>query len=187
MVSWNDGETSEDSTLNMCSSCDSIIKLPATMHDPNFNGTDADVNVLCEHGKPTDRFVTFEGMHTSRRFLGLVGFFLYLGGKKGAAAAVIDHLVDVADVLLVVIVGALEVPAASIESLLVAIAGVLLSLLVGSLEVPAAVVEALLAGAVGGVVASAPTDEVATITLLVGAAIEEDAPIDVVPSCVVFD
>ncbi|KAF7058970.1 hypothetical protein CFC21_065933 [Triticum aestivum] len=69
MVSWSD-ETSEDSVLNISSSCDGIIKLPATMHDPNFNGTDADVNVLCEHGEPAERFVAFEGMHTGRRFLG---------------------------------------------------------------------------------------------------------------------
>ncbi|XBH81066.1 hypothetical protein VPH35_106698 [Triticum aestivum] len=48
MVSWSD-ETSEDSVLNISSSCDGIIKLLATMHDPNFNGTNADVNVLCEH------------------------------------------------------------------------------------------------------------------------------------------
>nr|XP_020184915.2 serine/threonine-protein kinase TAO1-like [Aegilops tauschii subsp. strangulata] len=40
------------------------------MHDPNFNGTDADVNVLCEHGEPAECFVAFEGMHTGRRFLG---------------------------------------------------------------------------------------------------------------------
>uniref|UniRef100_A0A3B6SQK9 Uncharacterized protein n=1 Tax=Triticum aestivum TaxID=4565 RepID=A0A3B6SQK9_WHEAT len=51
MVSWGD-ETSEDSVMNISSSCDGIIKLPATMHDPNFNGTDTDVNVLCEHRKP---------------------------------------------------------------------------------------------------------------------------------------
>ncbi|KAF7080623.1 hypothetical protein CFC21_084675 [Triticum aestivum] len=69
MVSWSD-ETSEDSVLNISSSCDGIIKLPATMHDPNFNGTEADVNVLCEHGEPAERFVAFEGMHTGRRFLG---------------------------------------------------------------------------------------------------------------------
>ncbi|XBI34684.1 hypothetical protein VPH35_120462 [Triticum aestivum] len=68
MVSWSD-ETSEDSVMNI-SSCDGIIKLPATMHDPNFNGTDADVNVLCEHGEPAERLVAFEGMHTGRRFLG---------------------------------------------------------------------------------------------------------------------
>ncbi|XBI38998.1 hypothetical protein VPH35_123873 [Triticum aestivum] len=67
MVSWSD-ETSEDSVLNISS--DGIIKLPATMHDPNFNGTDADVNVLCEHGEPVECFVAFEGMHTGRRFLG---------------------------------------------------------------------------------------------------------------------
>ncbi|VAI38665.1 unnamed protein product [Triticum turgidum subsp. durum] len=48
MVSWSD-ETSEDSVMNISSSCDGIIKLPDMMHDPNFNGTDADVNVLCEH------------------------------------------------------------------------------------------------------------------------------------------
>ncbi|KAI4964896.1 hypothetical protein ZWY2020_020190 [Hordeum vulgare] len=70
MVSWNDNENSEDSALNMCSSCDNIIKLRATMHDQYFNGTDIDVNVLCEHGKPIERFVAFEGMHTGRRFLG---------------------------------------------------------------------------------------------------------------------
>ncbi|VAI91724.1 unnamed protein product [Triticum turgidum subsp. durum] len=69
MVSWGD-ETSEDSVMNISSSCDGIIKLPATMHDPNFNGTDTDVNVLCEHRKPAERFVAFEGMHTGRRFLG---------------------------------------------------------------------------------------------------------------------
>ncbi|XP_020178839.1 uncharacterized protein [Aegilops tauschii subsp. strangulata] len=69
MVLWSD-ETSEDSVLNISSSCDGIIKLPATMHDPNFNGTDADVNVLCEHGEPAEHFVAFEGMHTGRRFLG---------------------------------------------------------------------------------------------------------------------
>ena len=40
------------------------------MQDPNFNGADADVNVLCEHGEPAERFVAFEGMHTGRRFLG---------------------------------------------------------------------------------------------------------------------
>ncbi|XBJ10928.1 hypothetical protein VPH35_015696 [Triticum aestivum] len=68
MVSWSD-ETSEDSVLNI-SSCDGIIKLPAMMHDPNFNGTNVDVNVLCEHGEPAERFVAFEGMHTGRRFLG---------------------------------------------------------------------------------------------------------------------
>ena len=33
-------------------------------------GTDADVNVLCEHGEPAERLVVFEGMHTGRRFLG---------------------------------------------------------------------------------------------------------------------
>ncbi|XBI85371.1 hypothetical protein VPH35_093524 [Triticum aestivum] len=48
MVSWSD-ETREDSVMNISSSCDDIIKLPAMMHDPNFNGTDADVNVSCEH------------------------------------------------------------------------------------------------------------------------------------------
>ncbi|SPT16616.1 unnamed protein product [Triticum aestivum] len=69
MVSWSD-ETSEDSVMNISSSCDGIIKLPATMHDLNFNGTDADVNFLCEHGEPAERFVAFEGMHTGRRFLG---------------------------------------------------------------------------------------------------------------------
>ncbi|XBI61739.1 hypothetical protein VPH35_042488 [Triticum aestivum] len=77
MVSWSD-ETIEDSVMSISSSCDGIIKvylcllphLPATMHDPNFNGTDADVNVLCEHGEPAERFVAFEGMHTDRRFLG---------------------------------------------------------------------------------------------------------------------
>ncbi|VAI10671.1 unnamed protein product [Triticum turgidum subsp. durum] len=69
MVSWSD-ETSEDSVLNISSSYNGIIKLPATMHDPNFNGTDADVNVLCEHGEPAERFVAFEGMHTGRRFPG---------------------------------------------------------------------------------------------------------------------
>ncbi|XBH80605.1 hypothetical protein VPH35_106316 [Triticum aestivum] len=69
MVLWSD-ETSEDSVMNISSSCDGIIKLPATMHDLNFNGTDADVNVLCEHGEPAERFVAFEGMHTGRRFLG---------------------------------------------------------------------------------------------------------------------
>nr|XP_020186286.1 uncharacterized protein LOC109772000 [Aegilops tauschii subsp. strangulata] len=69
MVSWSD-ETSEDSVMNISSSCDGIIKLPTTMHDPNFNGADADVNVLCEHGEPAERFVAFEGMHTGRRFLG---------------------------------------------------------------------------------------------------------------------
>ncbi|XBI86793.1 hypothetical protein VPH35_094683 [Triticum aestivum] len=69
MVSWSN-ETSEDLVMNISSSCDGIIKLPATMHDPNSNGTDADVNVLCEHGEPAERFVTFEGMHTGRRFLG---------------------------------------------------------------------------------------------------------------------
>ncbi|XBJ06259.1 hypothetical protein VPH35_024907 [Triticum aestivum] len=56
--------------MNISSSCDGIIKLPATMHDPNFNGTDADVNVLCEHGEPAEHFVAFEAMHTGRRFLG---------------------------------------------------------------------------------------------------------------------
>ncbi|KAF7044792.1 hypothetical protein CFC21_053974 [Triticum aestivum] len=69
MVSWSD-ETSEDSVLNISSSYDGIIKLPATMHDPYFNGTDAYVNVLCEHGEPAERFVAFEGMHMGRRFLG---------------------------------------------------------------------------------------------------------------------
>ncbi|XBI85265.1 hypothetical protein VPH35_093436 [Triticum aestivum] len=77
MVSWSD-ETSEDSVMNISSSCDGIIKvylcllpqLPSTMHDPNFNGTDADVNVLCEHGEPAERLVAFEGMHTGSRFLG---------------------------------------------------------------------------------------------------------------------
>ncbi|KAM3206899.1 hypothetical protein ACQJBY_062210 [Aegilops geniculata] len=69
MVSWSD-ETSEDSVMNISSSCDGIIKLPATMHDPNFNGTDADVNVLCEHGEPAERLFALEGMHTGRRFLG---------------------------------------------------------------------------------------------------------------------
>ncbi|XBH86925.1 hypothetical protein VPH35_074498 [Triticum aestivum] len=69
MVSWSD-ETSEDSVMNISSSCDGIIKLPATMHDPTFNGTDADVSVLCEHGEPAEHLVAFEGMHTDRRFLG---------------------------------------------------------------------------------------------------------------------
>ncbi|VAI10678.1 unnamed protein product [Triticum turgidum subsp. durum] len=69
MVSWSD-ETSEDSVLNISSSYDGIIKLPVTMHDPNFNGTDADVNVLCEHDEPAERFVAFEGMHTDKRFPG---------------------------------------------------------------------------------------------------------------------
>ncbi|XBH61816.1 hypothetical protein VPH35_116196 [Triticum aestivum] len=68
MVSWSD-ETSEDSVMNISSSCDGIIKV-TMMHDPNFNGTDADVNVLCEHGEPAECFVAFEGMHTGRRFLG---------------------------------------------------------------------------------------------------------------------
>ncbi|XBH80490.1 hypothetical protein VPH35_106225 [Triticum aestivum] len=69
MVSWSN-ETSEDSVLNISSSCDGIIKLPAMMHDPNFNGTDTNVNVLCEHGEPAERFVAFEWMHTGRRFIG---------------------------------------------------------------------------------------------------------------------
>ncbi|KAI4985798.1 hypothetical protein ZWY2020_018428 [Hordeum vulgare] len=72
MVSWNDNETSEDSTLNLCSSCDttSSRSLPATMHDSNFNEADADVNVLCKHGKSAERFIVFEGMHMVRRYLG---------------------------------------------------------------------------------------------------------------------
>ncbi|KAF7102695.1 hypothetical protein CFC21_103786 [Triticum aestivum] len=83
MVSWSD-ETSEDSVLNI-SSYDGIIKLPATMHDPNFNGTDADVNVLYEHGEPAERFVAFEGMHTGRRFLGC-------GKKEGLNCGVVQWI-----------------------------------------------------------------------------------------------
>ena len=40
------------------------------MHGPNFNGTDADVNVLCERGELAEHFVAFEGMHAGWRFLG---------------------------------------------------------------------------------------------------------------------
>ncbi|KAF7106277.1 hypothetical protein CFC21_107019 [Triticum aestivum] len=62
MVSWSD-ETSEDSVMNISSSCDGIIKLPATMHDPNFNGTDADVNVLCEHDSMEKALAKLWDMH----------------------------------------------------------------------------------------------------------------------------
>ena len=47
-----------------------LPQLPATMHDPNFCGIDADVSVLCKHGQPAEHLVAFEGMHTGRRFLG---------------------------------------------------------------------------------------------------------------------
>ncbi|KAE8780316.1 hypothetical protein D1007_46590 [Hordeum vulgare] len=99
--------------------------------------------------------------------------------RLGAGALVVDLLVDVVDVLLTLL-------AEAFEALLGRVVG-LLSLLAGALEVPAAVAEALLAGGVGGAPGGAPIDEAATVAFLVGAARDEDAPTDVVPSCIVFD
>ncbi|KAE8801859.1 hypothetical protein D1007_22487 [Hordeum vulgare] len=83
---------------------------------------------------------------------------------------------NAADVLLTLLAGALELRVAAFEALL---AGgvVLLSLLAGAIEVPAAIVEALLAGAIGGPAGGAPTDEAATVALLIGAPTNEVAAI----------
>ncbi|KAI5003846.1 hypothetical protein ZWY2020_031006 [Hordeum vulgare] len=91
MVSWNDGETSEDSNVSVTSSYDGIIKA-----NPNFSGINVDVSVLCEHDKPIERFVAFEEIHTRITFLGcgekliLCLLFVLHGGINCAIVEWID-------------------------------------------------------------------------------------------------
>ncbi|XBI95879.1 hypothetical protein VPH35_032251 [Triticum aestivum] len=68
MVSWSDDHSSENSHQYVDSASDEgIIKIPETMDDSDFEGTDPDV--LCnEHSLPAKRRVAFQGIHTGRRF-----------------------------------------------------------------------------------------------------------------------
>ncbi|KAE8783513.1 putative kinesin heavy chain isoform [Hordeum vulgare] len=45
------------------------IPYQATIEDPNYTGVDDDLMVMCEHGKPAEKLVAFEGISTGRRFL----------------------------------------------------------------------------------------------------------------------
>ena len=45
-------------------------QVPFSLEDPDYNGLELDLIVLCEkHGKPSERLVAFEGTMTGRRFL----------------------------------------------------------------------------------------------------------------------
>ncbi|XBI50453.1 hypothetical protein VPH35_113851 [Triticum aestivum] len=68
MVSWSDDNNSENSHQYVDSASDEgIIKIPETMDDSDFEGTDPDF--LCnEHSLPAERRVYFQGIHTGRRF-----------------------------------------------------------------------------------------------------------------------
>ncbi|VAH71683.1 unnamed protein product [Triticum turgidum subsp. durum] len=72
MVSWSDGSDSSEHTAEYVSSAsdDGTIKIPATTKDSDFEGPETELHVLChEHGKPAERRVAFQGIHTGRRFL----------------------------------------------------------------------------------------------------------------------
>ncbi|XP_020147174.1 uncharacterized protein [Aegilops tauschii subsp. strangulata] len=72
MVSWSDDDSSENSHQYVDSASDeSIIQIPDTMDDSDFEGIETDI--LCnEHGLPAQRHVDFQGIHTGRRFLACV-------------------------------------------------------------------------------------------------------------------
>ncbi|KAE8804777.1 putative kinesin heavy chain isoform [Hordeum vulgare] len=57
MVSWDDGDSSESSTMQYISSYDSHVPIPATIDDPNHSG--ADDKVMCEHGKSGKKTLKF--------------------------------------------------------------------------------------------------------------------------------
>ena len=45
-------------------------QVPFSLQDPDYNGLELDLIVLCEkHGKPSERLVAFEGTMTGRRSL----------------------------------------------------------------------------------------------------------------------
>ncbi|XP_020153957.1 uncharacterized protein [Aegilops tauschii subsp. strangulata] len=69
MVSWSDDDSSENSHQYADSASDEgIVKIPETMDDSHFEGTEPDV--LCnEHSLPAEWRVAFQGIHTGRRFL----------------------------------------------------------------------------------------------------------------------
>ncbi|XP_020177698.2 uncharacterized protein [Aegilops tauschii subsp. strangulata] len=72
MVSWSDGSDSSEHTVEHMSSAfdDGTIKVPASTEDSDFEGPETDMYVLCHgHGKAAERRVSFEGIHTGRRFL----------------------------------------------------------------------------------------------------------------------
>ncbi|KAI5017690.1 hypothetical protein ZWY2020_042578 [Hordeum vulgare] len=69
MVSWSDGESTEDSDLQFLTSYDSPIKIPRTIDDPLYTSATDDLGVMCDHGKPRKKCVAFEGISTGRRFI----------------------------------------------------------------------------------------------------------------------
>uniref|UniRef100_A0A8R7VDM8 GRF-type domain-containing protein n=1 Tax=Triticum urartu TaxID=4572 RepID=A0A8R7VDM8_TRIUA len=68
MVSWSEDDSSENSHQYADSAADEgIIKIPETIDDSDFEGTEPDV--LCnDHSLPAERRVAFQGIHTGRRF-----------------------------------------------------------------------------------------------------------------------
>ncbi|XBJ24899.1 hypothetical protein VPH35_002677 [Triticum aestivum] len=69
MVSWSDSKSTDGSAAQYISSDDSPVKIPATIDEPSFEGLADDLNVICEHGNPGRKYVAFEGISTSRRFI----------------------------------------------------------------------------------------------------------------------
>ncbi|XBI23036.1 hypothetical protein VPH35_063982 [Triticum aestivum] len=69
MVSWSDSESTNGSGTQYISSDDSLLKIPATIDEPSFEGLADDLNVICEHGNPGRKYVAFEGISTGRRFI----------------------------------------------------------------------------------------------------------------------
>ncbi|KAI4987195.1 hypothetical protein ZWY2020_019995 [Hordeum vulgare] len=75
MVSWSDGESTEDSDEQFITSYDSPIKffclpdLSYTIDDPLYTGATEGLGVMCEHGKPRKKCVASEGISTWSRFI----------------------------------------------------------------------------------------------------------------------
>lgn len=70
---FEDESSDENSSLPYMhseTSTDGLNQVPFSLQDPDYNGLELDLIVLCEkHGKPSERLVAFEGTMTERRFL----------------------------------------------------------------------------------------------------------------------
>lgn len=64
MVSWNDGETSDESLSPLSEEHYCEPYYPATIVDMDWSGTVEIGNILCIHEHPPERMVAFEGQNT---------------------------------------------------------------------------------------------------------------------------
>ncbi|XBI10020.1 uncharacterized protein [Aegilops tauschii subsp. strangulata] len=63
------------------SSSDGIIKIPVTMHDPDFNDIDTNMSISCDHDQPWRGVLHLKGFTT--------GDFFFLARKEGRNCGVV--------------------------------------------------------------------------------------------------